>query len=352
MSPRLPAGVALVGFGYWGRNLARNIATSSATELLFILDLDPKLREQAGRTFPDCEVVTSLEQICESDRVEAVVIATPAMTHGPIAMSAINAGKHVLIEKPFAASLAEATRISEAAEHAGVVAMAGHTFLYSEPVQFLRRLIASGDLGNVRYAYSQRLNLGTIRSDCDALWNFAPHDVSILQYLLGHLPSSASATKGYFLNPKIADICFATLNYEVGLTANVQVSWIDPQKIRKLTIVGDEAMVVYDDVSSDEKIKIFDSAAVRSDPSLTSYESLGEHQWKTRAGDISTPRLTLREPLLTEIEALASAIREGVEPASHARHACGVIATLEAIDRSADQGGQAAHLERAEASAG
>jgi predicted dehydrogenase len=328
--------VALAGCGYWGANLARNVHAARNLDLVAVADPDPAQRERVGHAFPGAAVCASLDEVLARDDVDAVVLATPASTHADLAVRALESGRHVLVEKPLATSVAEGARIVEAAKGAGRVAMVGHTFLYSEPVRRLRELLDAGELGRVQYLYSQRLSLGRIRLDCDALWNFAPHDVSIIVHLLGEQPAEVAATGFSFINNGIDDVCFATLRFPSGIGANVHVSWIDPRKTRLLTIVGDRKMAVYDDVSVDRKIAVHDAGvAVSPGATLGEYASMGEFQSRTRVGDIHLPHLPSTEPLLTEVEAFGDACVTGEPPVSDATHGLQVVAVLEALSRSA-----------------
>lgn len=335
-----PVRVALAGYGYWGANLARNIAAAPSMTLVGIADSDEAQRRRAADAHPGVAVWRDFDELLAAEEVEAVVIATPATLHAEMALAALSSGRHVLVEKPLALSLADAEKVVAAGAAAGRVVMVGHTFLYSPAVRRLREFVCEGELGRIQYLYSQRLSLGRIRRDCNALWNFAPHDVSIILYLLGERPVEVSARAMAFIQPDIADVVFATLSFPSGIGANLHVSWIDPRKTRLMTIVGDAKMVVYNDVSPDQKIWVFDAGVARStNPTLGEYQSLGEFQWQTRAGDIIIPRLNLAEPLLMEIDAFGTACRGGEQPVTDGQHGCDVVRILEAIDRSAQHCG-------------
>ncbi len=336
-----PVRTGLIGYGYWGNNLARNIAASAALTLVGIADGAEDQRRAAASAYPNISVWSSLDEALADADLDAVVIATPAVTHAPLALQAIAAGRHVLVEKPLAMTVADATAVADAAEAAGLVAMVGHTFLYSPPVIRLREYVRNGDLGRIQYLYSQRLSLGKIRRDCNALWNFAPHDIAIMLFLLDDRPVEVSARGFSFIQAGIEDVCFASLLFESGIGANLHVSWIDPRKTRLMTVVGDEKMVVYNDVSSDQKLWLFDAGVARSDrPSLGDYAGMGEFQWRTRAGDIVIPNVAMREPLLVEVEAFGAACRSGVPPVSDARHGVEVVRVLTAIEASMAEGGR------------
>jgi predicted dehydrogenase len=331
-------GVAVVGFGYWGANLARNVAASHATSLVGIVEPDERNRERAAHAHPGVSTWARLADALDDDEVAAVVLATPVHTHHVLSLQVLNTGRHVLVEKPLATSVAEARELVDAADHAGLVLMVGHTFLYASPVQHLKSLVEKGTLGTVNYLSSARLSLGRIRTDCDALWNFAPHDVAIISHLLGAQPVEVSATGFSFIQSDIDDVCFATMRFPDGQGAGLQVSWIDPRKTRLLTVVGDEKMAIYDDVSPDQKVQIVD-AGVAHDQTLGEYRSMGEFQVRTRAGDILIPHLEYGEPLLQEVNAFGAACMGGPRPPSDGQHGLGVVAVLEAMSTSKRRGG-------------
>lgn len=333
--------VALIGAGYWGANLARNIANNPRCELAVVADANAEAAKALASQW-GAETADSLEATLGMPHIQAVVLATPARTHGQLGLEIVQSGRHVLIEKPFATSLDEAKAIIETAESLGVVAMPGHTFLYAEPVRFLRRLLESGELGTPLYAYSQRLNLGRIRSDCDAMWNLAPHDLSILDYLFDSPATSVTASGGYFLQPGLADVTFGRVNYASGAVGHFHVSWLDPRKTRSVVVVGSEKMAVYDDVSSDRKVEIYESRAiaeVAGDLSEGTYEGSYEHSWQTRPGAIAIPHLNLREPLSLEIADFAAACLDGTEPVASATGGLRVATQLEALTQSQAENG-------------
>jgi predicted dehydrogenase len=268
------------------------------------------------------------------------VVATPAATHAAMALRVLESGRHVMVEKPLALKVEDAEAVVQVADELGRIAMVGHTFLYSPPVCRLRAYIEQGDLGVVQYLYSQRLSLGKVRQDCNALWNFAPHDISIMLYLLGERPVEVSARGFSFITGDLEDVCFASVAFESGIGANLHVSWIDPRKARLLTVVGDRKMAVYNDVSVDQKIQVFDAGIARSNsPTLGDYASMGEFQWRTRQGDIVIPHVSMIEPLLLQMTAFGAACRSGQTPVASAQHGAEVVRILAAIDESAQRRG-------------
>lgn len=327
-------GVALVGYGYWGANLARNIRAVAGLELIGVADEQEGQRHAAVAAYPGIATWSSLEAALADTRVQAVVIAAPAAMHADLGRVALEGGRHVLIEKPFTTDPATARSLARTAEESGLVAMVGHTFLYSPPVWRLKEYLSSGLLGTPQYLYSQRLSLGRVRRDCNALWNFAPHDISIILYLLDELPTEVSATSIAMIDPAVPDVFFAKLQFPSGIGAHIHVSWLDPRKTRLLTVVGDEKMAVYDDVSVDRKLAVYDVGVARQE-GLGKYESLGDFQWRTRAGDILIPHIEMSEPLRNEIDAFARACLGEGPPPSDGWEGVHVVQVLEAIDRSA-----------------
>jgi predicted dehydrogenase len=338
-------GVAVVGYGYWGVNLTRNVAVADTTELVGVADPGDGRRELARANHRGITTWASLDEALDDERVDAVVLATPASTHVALALSALEAGRDVLVEKPLAETSADAEKLCDVAADRGRVLMVGHTFLYSPPVLRLKELVTGGDLGAIQYLYSQRLSLGRIRRDCNALWNFAPHDVSIMLFLLEE-PVVEVTAKGFsFIEPGIDDVCFASLTFESGIGANLHVSWVDPRKTRLTTVVGDEKMAIYNDVSVDQPLWLVDSG-VAKDKDLGEYESMSDFQWRTRSGDIVIPRIEMSEPLRNEITAFGRACANREAPLTDGSHGLEVVRVLEAIDRSAQASGRPVEISR------
>jgi predicted dehydrogenase len=327
--------IGLAGVGYWGTKLARNIDDVPGCRLAAICDPDPARLSDAGDHYRDATCFPSLGEMLDRDDIDAVVLATPASLHTKHVGAALAAGKHVLVEKPLALSVADCERLAEQADVTGLTLMVGHTFVYSDPVRFLRRLIQSGELGRTLYAYAHRLNLGVIRDDLNALWNFGPHDVSILLYLLERMPERVSAREYSLLNREIEDVVFLVLEFPDDIVAHVHESWLDPRKIRQLTVVGDRKMVVYDDTDVETPIRIYDKGITVSPTSMYGESGFGEFQLETRTGDMVAPRVPSREPLRVEIEHFVECVKTGARPETDARHARDVVAILEAADHSA-----------------
>ena len=324
--------VAQLGVGYWGPNLLRNLALNPRCHLVRVCDLSNERRTFVKNGHPSVDVVADPEAIIGDPGIQAVVISTPAATHFDLAMRCLCAGKHVLVEKPLATSVAEVDKIAALAKENGRVAMAAHTFLFNDAVRHLKMLIDSGELGEIRYIYSRRLNLGRIRSDVDALWNLAPHDVSIIQYLLGDpVPVLISRTGMDFIQPGIEDVAFLQITYPGKIMAQVHVSWLDPHKVREMTVVGSKKMVIYDDVS-DNKIAIYDmgieAKAVLGE--RMDYDKPVPQQFVHRSGDIHIPKIPFREPLQVEIDHFLDCIEGKSECLTGPAHAREVVRILEA----------------------
>jgi predicted dehydrogenase len=291
--------------------------------------------------FPRSEVVSDLDALLNDSEVDAVVVATPAASHYALAKQVLEARKHVFVEKPLATSTRQADELVNLASAAGKTLMVGHTFLYNAAVRYAQKLLADESLGQLYYIYSQRLNLGQVRSDVNAWWNLAPHDVSILMYLMnGELPVSVSAVGVSYIQPGIEDVVFATLKWASGVTGHIHVSWLDPGKIRKMTLVGSRKMVVYDDVS-DDKIKIYDKGVDRV-PKIgerMDYDQSGDYQLIHRTGDILLPKIAFQEPLKTEAAHFLECLRNGRQPLTGPQHARDVVAVLEATQTALKSGG-------------
>jgi predicted dehydrogenase len=329
--------VGLAGVGYWGSKLARNIDEAHGCRLTAICDPDPSRLASAGERYRDAARFGRLGDMLDWDGIDAVVLATPASMHAKHVDAALAAGKHVLVEKPLALSVAECDEISELADQSGLTLMVGHTFVFSEPVRVLRRLIQSGELGRILYVYAHRLNLGVIREDLNALWNFGPHDISILLYLLERMPERVTAQEFSLLNREIEDVVFLVLEFPDEIVAHVHESWLDPRKIRQLTVVGDRKMVVYDDTDVETPLRIYDKGISRA-PDETSFSpetGFGEFKFETRTGDMIAPRVISQEPLRIEIEHFVECVVTGGRPETDARHGRDVVAILEAAHHSA-----------------
>jgi predicted dehydrogenase len=328
--------VAVIGTGYWGINLVRTFRALPGCRVRWLCDLDKARLEEVAGQYASEMTTTQLEDIWADPLVDAVVVALPASMHHEAAAASLRAGKHTFVEKPLAMTVAEAAELVELSRQAQRVLMVGHTFEYNAAVVETKRLIDSGDLGQIHYIYSQRLNLGRVRSDVNAMWNLAPHDVSILLYWLGELPLSVSAYGHSHLQDGIEDVAFVHLAFPRGIHAHIHVSWLDPGKVRKATVVGSRKMVIYDDTSADRKLEIYDKGIDRKriDNHLGSYQSFSEFQFIHRAGDIVIPKLGFPEPLQVECRHFLDCIGHDTQPRTDGPNGLRVVAVLEAAQRS------------------
>ena len=316
----------VIGWGYWGPKVARNLASLPNATVSMIVDMDVRRLASIGDSVPGVETTTDLKDLMRSD-VDAVAIATPVRTHYQLAREALLHGKHVLVEKPLTASVEEAEELVALAEERQLILMVGHTFEYSPPVQELRKLIQNGDLGKIYCVEAERVNLGLFRNDINVIWDLAPHDISILLYLLGKVPGQIKVQAHAHIQPSIHDVAHIDLNYADGMNAHIHVSWLHPCKIRRVTVIGDAKMVVYDDTNPAEAIKIYNKGAnVDADP-VVSY----------RYGEISIPHIGWIEPLRLECEDFASAIRNGTAPRASGRVGLEVVRVLAAAQKALEQ---------------
>lgn len=330
MNTKNQTNIAQIGVGYWGPNLLRNLIANKNCNVKTVVDLASERREFVRSLYPAVNVTDNIHDVFNDPSIDAVVIATPVATHFDLAISALESGKHILIEKPMAKTPEEVEQIDALAKKNGLVAMVGHTFLYNAAVRYLKELIDSGKLGEIRYIYSQRLNLGRIRSDVDALWNFAPHDVSIIQYLLGDpAPMSVKRQGMDYIQKGIDDVVFLNIIYPDNVMAHIHVSWLDPHKVRKITVVGSQKMVVYDDIA-DNKIAIYDKGIDRMAilGENMDFDDPNSFKFNHRSGDVYLPKIQFEEPLKTEIEHYIDCIQNGTECLTGALHAKKVVEIL------------------------
>lgn len=331
--------VGQIGCGYWGPNLLRNFTSNTKCVVKWLADQSPQRQAYVKDTHPRVNVTSDASKLILDPEVDAIVVATPASTHYDIAKACLKANKHVLVEKPLAMCTAEADELVVLAKDAGKVLMVGHTFLYNAAVNHAKILLSQGELGNPYYIYSQRLNLGQVRSDVNAWWNLAPHDVSILlHWMNGEMPSSVTAHGIDYIQPGIEDVVFASLTWNNKVTANIHVSWLDPGKVRRMTIVGSHKMLVYDDVG-DDKIKILDKGVDRI-PKIgdrMDYDSPSSYQLLHRAGDIWIPKIDFKEPLKVEVDHFLDCILTNQIPITGPQHARDVVAILEMVQTALNE---------------
>ena len=328
-----PVRTAVVGLGYWGPNLIRNLNEIEEAELRWICDLDQSRIDTFGRRYPTVSCTRDFADLLADPELEAIAVATPVSTHYPLALAALEAGKHVFIEKPLASSVAQAEELAAVAADRGLTLMPGHTFLYSPPVNMIRDLIAGGELGEIYFISMSRVNLGLHQSDVSVAWDLGPHDFSILRYWLEETPSHLSAMSRSCIVPTIPDIAFINLEYGQGAIAHVELSWLAPSKLRRTTVVGSRKMVVYDDVSN-EPVRVFDSGVMLDDP-----QSFGEFQLSYRTGEIISPPISPVEPLQIEMADFCASVRTGRLPRSSAPLGVEVVRMIEAVDASLNSSG-------------
>jgi predicted dehydrogenase len=332
--------VAVAGAGYWGINHVRVFTGAAGAELVAIADPDPAARARAAELAPRAKLTSSFDALLGAD-IDAVVIATPAPSHAELARRALRAGKHVLVEKPLALSMADAEQVVREAAARERVLLVGHLMLYHPVVERLGALLRSGELGELYYLHARRVNLGRLRREESALWSFGPHDLSMIDALLGELPVSVTARGESYLQPGVPDVVFVTLKYARGTMAHIHLSWLDPRKERRLTLVCSKKMVEFDDVAS-EKLRIYDKGYEKP-PAFTRFE-----QYLTlRNGDIHLPHVPMREPLAAEAADFLAKIRRGDTSPDAAHAALRVIRVLEAAQRSLDRDGAPVALDGA-----
>jgi predicted dehydrogenase len=334
-----PVRTAVVGLGYWGPNLVRNLQEIDEADVVWACDARPAALEKIGRRYPAIGLTSSFEEVLRDPSVEAVAIATPVSTHFDLAMAALEAGKHVFVEKPLAASADEVLKLMAAADLYDLVLMPGHTFLYSPPVNMIREMIDAGELGDIYFVSTSRVNLGLHQRDVSVAWDLGPHDFSILRYWLAETPTHATALSRGCIIPDTPDVAFINLEFPSGTIAHLELSWLAPTKLRRTTIVGSRKMVLYDDTSPSEPVRVFDSGVMLKDP-----VTFGEYQLTYRTGDIVSPRLEVAEPLALELTDFCTAIRTGTVPRSCRELGLEVVRIIEAVDASLDQQGSRIEL--------
>jgi predicted dehydrogenase len=327
--------IGVIGCGYWGPQLIRNFATMPGAVLAAVADQREDRLEYVGQTYPQAQRFRSHLDLLSSDSVDAVVVCTPIHTHHDVARDALDSGRHVLVEKPLTTTVMEGAELIHLARMRGVTLMAGHTFVYNPAVAELRRLVQEGELGKIFYANGARLNLGLFQSNLNVAWDLAPHDISILLHVFDQHPVEVAARGSTCIQPSVHDVVYLDLIFPLGLQARIHVSWLDPDKVRRLTVVGDRRMVVYDDVSLTEKIRIYDKGVV-----MPMTDSFGEFQLSYRHGDIRIPYVEWREPLRLEAEHFLHCVQTGDTPLSDGRQGLAVTAVLEAADRSLSNAGR------------
>jgi len=333
--------IGVIGCGYWGPNLIRNFSQLKGSEVLICSDLNEERLAHMRTLYPRIETSTDFRRVLARSDVDAVVVATPPETHTQLTREALRSGKHVFVEKPLSTSAADGAAMVAAARQAGRVLLVGHTFVYTAAVNKIKEVIDSGELGEILYISTTRVNLGIFQEHISVVWDLAPHDVSILNYILNRMPESVATQASSYIRKGVEDVAFLTLRYPGGILAHVHVSWLNPNKIRSTTVVGSKKMLVYDDVSALEKIRIYDKGVTVT----PHYDTFGEFQLSYRYGDITIPRLDDAEPLKVACQHFLDCVEKGVPPRSSGIHGLEVVRVLEAAMASIREDGRMIDIE-------
>jgi len=326
-------GMAVVGAGAWGKNHIRVFSEIPDVHLKYVCDSDPSRLTRLQKSYPQSKMVENINPILQDPEIKGIVIASSAISHFPLTKEALLGGKDVLVEKPMALNVKDAEEMAKIAEGENRILMVGHLLIYHPVFDRLKEMIDSGELGKVHYIYTQRVNLGIIRQDENALWSFAPHDLSVVLKLFGEAPVVVSANGESYIQKDIEDVVFLSLHFADGKMANVHLSWLDPHKVRKITIVGSKKMVVFDDMEASEKLKIYDKGVGN-----LSYDSYGEYL-SLRFGDITIPNIKMAEPLRAEAEHFIQCIQSRKQPKTGGRDGLEVVKALVAAQQSLKQKG-------------
>jgi predicted dehydrogenase len=321
--------LAVVGLGYWGPNLARNVDAAAGARLAWCCDLDGELRARLEPSFRGARFTDSLDEVLADEDLDGVLLATPVRTHAELAVRVLEAGKHCFVEKPLAQSVADAQRAVDAAVASGRILMVGHLLQYHPGVRQLAELLQRGELGSVHYIYTSRLNLGQLRADENALWSLGAHDVSVVLDLLGEEPSELDARGECYMRPGIEDVVFADMRFPSGIAAHLHLSWLDPHKERRLTVVGSRRMATFDDMELERKLTIYDKGFDEKAGSWGEYI--------TRSGDTTSPRIANAEPLRLECEHFVHCIASGETPRSDGQSGLRVVRVLAGLQAALDR---------------
>jgi len=340
--------IGVVGCGYWGPNLIRNFRSTPDCKVRTICDQDENRLKQLKELYPEVQTETRFEAVLADRNVEAIVIATPVRFHYKMAKASLAAGKHTFIEKPMASSSAECEELNELARENGLTLMIGHTFLYSAPVRKIKEIIKAGDIGTIQYISSRRLNLGLYQKDINVAWDLAPHDISIILHIMDQPPQSVNCRGNCHVTPGIEDVTNMALTFPNNQLATIHNSWLDPRKVREMTIVGTRRMIVYDDVEPLEKIKIYDARVDRP----PHYNTFAEFTYSYHYGDIYVPYVKQEEPLKVECQHFVDCVQTGALPISNGHHGLELVRILEASSLSLKQQGAAVNIEPEESENG
>ncbi len=325
--------VGIIGCGYWGPNLIRNLFELPDADVLLCCDLVDSRLKQLKSKYPTLQTTANYKDLLNSS-IDAVLIATPAETHYRFAKEFLLAGKHVFVEKPLTFNVAEAEELVDISNKSGKILMVGHTFEYNPAVNKIKECIDNGELGQIYYISSRRLNLGIIRSDINVLWNLAPHDISIIIYLLGTMPEFVEAWGASFLQKNIEDVVFLNLTFPGNIRAHVHVSWLDPHKVRETVIVGSKKMIVYNELNIEEQVKIYDKGVDKVGVNGSDADIYKEMQLNLRSGDLVVPKIKFSEPLRNECQHFIDCVKENRNPLTDGENGLRVVKVLDAAQRS------------------
>lgn len=331
--PSEKVNIAIVGLGYWGPNLVRNFSEVENCRVVMMCDSRRERLERIGRRYPSAEITANYDDIVNNPTIDAVALATPVSTHHELAKRALQSGKHVLVEKPLVASVKEAEDLIETAESSRKLLMVGHTFLYTGSVRKMKELISSGELGDLHYFDSVRINLGLFRPDVNVIWDLGPHDFSIACHLIGEEPLSVSASARRIGETNLECMAYVNLTFRTGIIAHIHLSWVSPVKVRRIIVGGSRKMIIYDDVEPSEKIKVYDRGVEFDPTSETPLEPV------YRLGDVLVPKLGQKEALFVEAEHFIDCIINDIKPLTDAASGLTIVKILEGCDTSLSQGG-------------
>lgn len=333
--------LGVVGCGYWGPNLIRNFRSLPDCRVKVICDKDTTRLKQLKTLYPEVQTETEFSKLVEDKSIDAIVIATPLTHHFSMAKAAIESGKHTFVEKPMASSSAECETLNRLAKKMDVTLMVGHTFLYSSPVRKIREIIQAGDIGTIQYISARRLNLGLCQKDINVTWDLAPHDISIILYIMQQAPLTVNCQGNCHVTPGVEDVTSMSLAFPNNQLATIHTSWLDPRKVREMTIVGSRRMIVYDDVEPLEKIKIYDARVDRP----PHYNTFAEFTYSYHYGDIYVPYVRQEEPLKVECQHFLDCISTGATPLSSGEHGYELVRILEASSESLKSNGAAVEID-------
>ncbi len=328
--------LALAGYGHWGPNYLRNLQLMEGVEIIKVCDTDSSVLKRIEKQYPSVKPVTNFDDLLHEKSIDGIIIATPAKSHYELVKKSFAAGKHVLVEKPLALEVSEAKELVQNAERLQKVLMVGHTFLYNPAVRKMKEYIDRGMLGKIYYLQASRTHLGLIRHDVSAVWDLAPHDVSIFAYLLGRQPKKVSAVGMCHLHQDLEDVAFINFFYDDGILGNVHISWVDSNKLRQVAVIGSKARILFDDLNPLERLRFFEKGISLDKP----YSNFGEFQLLLRDGDIHSPKVAAEEPLQNVCQEFLDCIKNGKKPLTDGQNGLEVVRVMCAIQRSIDRGGE------------